>query len=368
MKKTYLFITDTDFKTGKLTGAHKRFLELVRGIGEKNKIILISHRIPQLQDVQGITFYEIGDCKIHIPIHIKGMIELCKKLVAVKGELKYDYAISFGPSNTICYSLCGYKNIVSLFREDAMEYLRAIGTPWFKIIYFRLQEYWAVRSSKKIIVQCENDKRNLIIRNHKWCHNIDKKIFIQINNVNASWMNIQLISREKDVDSALKVLFIGDFSNERKGHGILLPAISKLMEEFDDIVLYVAGDGAQLEEYKKKYKKYSKIIFLGRVNDIRKYLSLCDFEIVPSLVDSCPNTVLEGINAEIAVYGSNTGGIPDLLMKQEYLFEPKEEAIYSFLKNIYLQKRYIIDREKQKELKKILTFDWSKKIQDLIEE
>ena len=101
------------------------------------------------------------------------------------------------------------------------------------------------------------------------------------------------------------------------------------------------------------------------MKDISEYFSKCDFEIVPSLIDSCPNTILEGLNSGIAVYGSNTGGIPDLL-EEEYLFEPSSDAIYEFIKNLIQTKRYRSDSEKQIALKDRLTFDWGSRIVNII--
>lgn len=367
LKKTYLFISYTYFNDNKLTGAHRRFLELVRGIASTDNIILITRDIPQLNDIKAERF-SIGEKKRKkIPAHINGMIDLCHILYKIKKKITYDYAISFGASYTICYKWCGYPNIISLFREDLIGYQQVLDVTPFKLHYSKWMERTAVLSSDKIIVQCENDKINLIKRNVKYDKDVEKKVFVQINNANASWMKIRSVRRNKINDGKIRILYIGEFSNKRKGHDILFPAVKRLIEGGLQIELYIAGEGKKLEENKNKYNKYPGFIFLGRVRDMTEYFLSCDFEVVPSLIDSCPNTILEGLNMGIAVYGSNTGGIPDLLIEQRYMFEANTDAIYSFLKEKILTESYVYDSAEQIIHKERLTFDWTKKIKDIIE-
>ena len=362
-KKRYIFVSNTNFESGKLTGAHKRFLELVKSISKNEEVSLVTYNIPQLFDCKNITFYKLEKQIKYLPDHIAGMVSICKALK--KNKIVYDYAISFGPISTICYKLCGYKNIISLFREDIVGYQEAIGASKCKVRYFHFQEIIAVYASDKIIVQCENDKKSLIDRNRKYCKNIEKKVYVQINNANASWMNTEEVEHYVDNEKTT-ILFIGDFSNKRKGHGILLPAIKKLIDEGRNIQLLVAGDGMEFNEYKEQYVDYHDIIFLGRVDNMSQYLKLSDFMVVPSFIDSCPNTVLEGLNAGIAVYGANSGGIPDLLSDSEFLFETTKDGIYCFLKKIIDEKRYKKDRVNQKIRKRELTFDWGDGIRKII--
>lgn len=366
MKKTFLFVTDTYYKDGKLTGAHKRFLELVRGISKSANVILITREIPQLEDIEAERYY-IGEKKRRrIPAHINGMIDLAITLLKNRNKLSYDYAISFGPTNTICLKWCGYKHIISLFREDLIGYQEVLGASNSKLLYSKMQERFAVRASDKVIVQCENDKNNLILRNINYDSRVQNKVFIQINNANASWMNTEYINNLGIKDEKIRILFIGGFSDKRKGHSILLPAISRLIDEGFKIEFYVAGDGQELDFYKHQYEKYKYIKFLGRVDNIPYYLSISDFEIVPSLIDSCPNTVLEGINAGVAVYGANRGGIPDLLKEDKYMFEPDVSSVYQFVRDKIEKKAYLQDVEEQRSIKERLTFDWSSKILNII--
>lgn len=365
--KTYLFITGTDYLGNGLTGAHKRFLELVRGVAKKNHVILVSFGVPQLEEETGIQHYRVKQSSLKMPAHIKRIFELCRALRKIKAKINYNYAISFHATNTICYKVCGYKHIVSMFREDLVGYHESLKEAKEKIAYFRWLERTAVKASEKIIVQCKHDREALLSRHEKHCKGLRDKLYIQTNNANASWMDSLPVQHIQTDDFAPKILFIGNFSDERKGHKQLLEAAKKLLDDGYEFQLFLAGDGKQCDYYKNKYQNYKQIFFLGRVTNMKKYFEICDFEMVPSLIDSCPNTVLEAINAGVAVYGANRGGIPDLLQEGIYMFEPDKEHISRFLQDVIDSKRYREDAVKQRKLKKMLSFDWAHAIEEIIE-
>lgn len=364
-RKTYLFVSDTNYENNNFTGAHRRFLELITDFSKTDNVILVSRSIPQLKDADIKCYVTDGYDSRFIPKHITGIINICKTLKRQKKNIQYDNAISFGPMQTLCYKICGYKKVTMLFREDFIGYHKILNCSFFKLCYFRWLERVTVKYSDKIIVQCEDDKKNLIDRTKRVKKNIEDVTFVQINNVNASWMNCQKkVSKIKN-NTKCRILFVGNFSDRRKGHDILLPAITRLIEENYNIELYVAGSGTNIQYYKEKFKN-ERIIFMGRVPNLNECLNDIDFEIVPSFMDSCPNTVLEALNAGVAVYGTNVGGIKDILLSKEYLFEPNEDSLYSFVKNVLDNKKYVDDAKNQIAIKERLTFDWSKKIKKII--
>lgn len=362
----YLFASDTDFNSGKLTGAQRRFMELMQYIASTEEVVFVGRYNAQIAETENVTLLPINiTVSKKISKHWASALALTKALKKYHGELKYDYAISFDTIASICYRAIGIKHIISLFREDLIGYREALLASKMKIAYFRLQERIAVKVSDKIIVQCENDKKHLIERNERHCRKLSEKVFIQINNANASWMNTDCMERTADIKK-ITILFVGNFSDRRKGHFLLLPAAMRLLDEGYEFELLCAGGGKELEHWKNLCKQYSDIHFLGQINKMTQYLQSSDMMVVPSLIDSCPNTVLEGLNAGLAVYGANTGGIPDLLQNEDFLFEANEDALYAFLKNILDSKRYKSDATLQQARKASLSFNWGEKIVKII--
>lgn len=366
-RKKYLFASYTDFGGGKLTGAHRRFLELLTAVAKTAEVTFVGCPAPQLDGLANVTVYPINsNVWKKLPKHLAGGYAVYKVLKQIKKGLDCDYAVSFSPVTTICYRMAGIRHIVSLFREDMIGYQRALQASPIKLAYFKLQERMAVKASERIIVQCVNDRNNLVDRNAKKCPGLVDKVYIQINNANASWMNTDSVERLDGSDTP-KILFIGNFSDRRKGHFFLLPAVMRLLDEGYRFELLCAGGGRELGQWRKNCEEYPAIHFLGQVENMKDYLVQSDMMVVPSLIDSCPNTVLEGLNAGLAVYGANTGGIPDLLQKSEYLFEPQEQAVYEFLKTVLETGCYQADALEQKKRKEDLSFDWGDRVRRLIE-
>ena len=360
--KRYLFISATDFENRKLTGAHKRFIELVNSIAVNNEVVLISHKYSGFEN-KHIELIPITEIKgKSLPNHISELFTLTYFLKKYKKTISYDVAIAFGAHTAIAYYLAGYTNIVSLFREDLIGYQKALDVSKLKIWYFKQQENIAVKASSMIIVQCQHDREALIARHE----NIGDKVFVQCNNINVSWIKKYTKNTDNANDNVV-LLFIGNFSDKRKGHQLLLPAVAKLMDEGTNVELFVLGDGQELENYKSQYSSYDRIHFEGHVNDVGKYVAMADIDIVPSLIDSCPNTVLEGLHAGLAVYGSNTGGIPELLKDAKYMFNADVVSIYDFLKAKIEKEEYISDSVNQKVLVEQLTFDWPSSIERFIQ-
>lgn len=366
-RKKYIFASYTDFGSGKLTGAHRRFLELLTSVAKNADVVFVGRPAPQIEALDNVTVYSIDpEAGKKLPKHLAGGYAIYKSLKQNKKALSCDHAVSFSPVTSICYRMAGVKHIVSLFREDLIGYQRAVLASSKKIAYFQLQERLAVKASERVIVQCVNDRNNLIARNEKSCPGLADKVFIQINNANASWMNTDSVARPDNGDTP-KILFIGNFSDRRKGHFFLLPAVMRLLDEGYKLELLCAGGGRELEQWQNKCANYPAIRFLGQVSNMKEYLAQSDMMVVPSLIDSCPNTVLEGLNAGLAVYGAETGGIPDLLEEPGDMFAPDEQSLYAFLKDVLTSGRYKADAVRQQARKEALSFDWGKKMQERIE-
>ena len=368
MNKTYLFINGTDFTAQRLTGAHKRFIELVRGIARHNRVILVSGEIPQLADIQSIEHHRIQLPNVKLPHHIRALWAMYAMLRSLKKTIRYDHAISFNANHSVCYRLCGYGHVVSLFREDLIEYRKARGESGLKLRYFQWQERMAVRASERIIVQCQHDRDSLLRRNARRVPGLEARVFIQINNVDPSWVAGEPGAPRPYTD-APRILFAGNFSSPIKGHRQFLPAMARLSEAGFDFALDIAGAGQELMRCQNEFAGCPGFTFHGYVDTARMnaLLSQADIVIVPSLVDSCPNAVLEGLYAGAAVYGSNRGGIPDILQNPDFMFEPDAEHIYEFMKDKLTGRKYIADARAQAERRERLTFDWAARMEQIIE-
>ena len=154
----------------------------------------------------------------------------------------------------------------------------------------------------------------------------------------------------------------------RKGQELFLKAANHLTQKYPDMEFLLVGGGKTLEVWQERFPS-ERIRFLGRMENPLTVMKNCDLLTVPSLADSCPNTVMEALYLGIPVIGSRAGGIPEILLDEEALFPTDWEQLAGKIETCYRDKAFLTRlREKQAERKKELSFDWAERIYELITE
>lgn len=287
----------------------------------------------------------------------------------IKSE-KYDYIISFDVPPTI--SLCLFKvpNIVLMIRKDLIGYFDVTHKnkslkSLLKRQFLKLCESICLKGSKRIVTQCEYDKLCLQERHPLIAKKTDHKFAVQINNVNPSWIRDTLDRKEK-TDSIYRIGFIGNFNDSRKGHDIFLESAQLLLNKYKNLFFYIVGSGESEDYYKNKYE-CDRIVFLGHQKAPWQSLNMLDLNVVPSLADSCPNTVMESLYYGIPVVGSNVGGIPEILCDKKAIFEPDCKSITEKIEMLINDTQsYEMLKENQTKRRMELTFNWAQIIFDKI--
>lgn len=379
MSKILMYTTNKIYTANRITGGIKRFNMLYDSLIENNyNVDLYCGESQDDLEKYNKNAYSINTRTTNKKIFPS--IEIMFKNLKLLKKLKknnYDYVIVFDVPTAISLSILKFKNIYLFLRQDLIEY-RKISLASkkkniiYKTIYLKFMnfcEFVCLNNAKKLLVQCNYDLNNLIKRHRFIRKKIKNKAVIQINNVNAPWIveNSKVDSFSPKTDSDFKIGFIGDFSNPRKGHEIMLESLKLLNDEKISFSAFIIGDGKELELYKKKFANCSNINFLGRLSNPMSVLKNMDLMVVPSLADSCPNTILESLYNDVLVIGSDRGGIPEILTNKDSLFILNKNDLFNKIKKIYFDLNF---REKmlkeQNKRKKQLTFDWGKKIIDLL--
>lgn len=381
MKKILMYSTAKLFGENR-TGGIKRFLELYEYLRKNNNVDLYcsdSEDILKKNKVE--RKYKLNLIKtknIFIPTGLITFFANYKIIKNIKKE-NYDKIIVFDIHQAIYLSLLNLQNINLFLRQDFISYRKIMCEEYFKSkilkkLYLQLMvfcEAICLKKANKIVVQCKYDKEELIKRHKKLKEIIEKKIYIQINNVNPSWMRKKIeINLIKEDAKDFKIGFIGNFSDRRKGHELLLEVFVDILEKENkkNINLIIIGAGKDLEKYMQLYKKYTQIKFLGRRENPFLDLKECNLMVVPSLADSCPNTLLESIYNEIPVIASNVGGIPEILEDKDALFDLKKEDLKEKILKYMDENNLRKLKEKQKKQREKLSFNWGKKIFEIIGE
>lgn len=114
---------------------------------------------------------------------------------------------------------------------------------------------------------------------------------------------------------------------EGKGIGVLLAAWKKVVVDFNNICLFILGQGPFEKPSKKLCQKLGieeNVRFIGLVNDVREYLAISDLFVFPSFHEGFPNSVLEAMACGIPVISTKIGGVVDVIKDEEngLLVEP----------------------------------------------
>ncbi|MFO8236563.1 MAG: glycosyltransferase [Bacteroidales bacterium] len=376
MVKRYLFYTAGDYDKTPETGGSKRFYELLKYLIEQgNEVFLIAPEDIKLPRWENLHLIPVKT--YHSKIFPNGFLNLIFNWRTIRkaSRIPVDKTVLFSVVYGIQGVLAGMPNIVLLLREDLIDYqlYRRVKNKYFfilKVFFYRLIEYITFRNIEKIIVQSHYDKAVLLKRHSVIHEKISDKTEVLINNVNASWMLFsENLVRKIPVQPKgdYHFIFTGNFHSERKGASIVLAAVNSLLQDGFPICLFLLGGGKLRKTYEEEYKNRDRIIFLGYQTDPLKVISRVDLLIVPSLADSCPNTVLEGLYLKIPVIGTNRGGIPELLKEPELLFEPDVSSLKEKLKDIIENNKFELLRQKCIKRSDELNFDWSSKLVQMID-
>ena len=135
---------------------------------------------------------------------------------------------------------------------------------------------------------------------------------------NGVWYNSidvdQKLPRKKKHKS-INFLYAGRLIKQ-KGVLNILNAFSELEKKYDNIHLYIAGEGPEFDKYKGKYKS-KNISFLGKLNHDKlfEYYAITDIFLYPPLwPEGLPTSILEAGLMKCSVVGTNQGGIKEVII------------------------------------------------------
>jgi len=374
--KRYLFYTSDNYFDHSLTGGNKRYIELLYSlIDNGDEVFLLAPKDINLDPRDNLYILPIKPWKSKIlPNGLLNFL-LNRKAFKRAKKLNIDHTVLFSFPYGIQGALTGLPDIALLLREDYFEYKKykraskiALFQPLMKS-FFQLLERFTLKKAGKIIVQCDYDKQAINSRHRKLKSIIDRKIRVLPNNVNPSWIinnKVEIYRSKKKSRNVYEIAFIGNVDNYRKGLHVLLGAVEKLLHKKYPVKLNVIGGGKLIGKYRLQYLNAKQIEFHGQKDEPMKHLAEQDLLVVPSLADSFPNTVLEGLYMEIPVIGSRRGGIQEILKYEELVFEPDENVLFTKLAKMIDENLFEKYRQLCLHRKKSLSFDWGAEMRKLL--
>ncbi len=158
--------------------------------------------------------------------------------------------------------------------------------------------------------------------------------------------------KEHLMEGKLSMVFVARLFS-RKGHTYLFRALTRLQNDFPDLMLYLVGTGPQqqeLEEMAVKEGVDHRVRFLGWRNDALCIMAAADMIVHPSLEDALSSAVIEAVMLQKPVVASDISGVRDTLGNGQYGIivppaddEALEKGIRQLIANMVMAKRNAAD-------------------------
>lgn len=117
----------------------------------------------------------------------------------------------------------------------------------------------------------------------------------------------------------------------QKAHSVLLRAFHRVLAQFPNTVMLIAGDGVlrtELEAEAEFLRIAERVKFLGVRHDIPELLSLADLFVFPSRFEGMPNAVLEAMSYGLSVIATAVQGVDEVIRQGENgLLVPLEDPL-----------------------------------------
>ena len=151
---------------------------------------------------------------------------------------------------------------------------------------------------------------------------------------------------------------------QQKGVENILDSFVKLSSKYSNLVLYIAGDGPKLNDYKNKYCR-KNIKFLGKIDyeTLLTYYAKTDVFLYPPLwPEGLPTSILEAGLMGCCVIGTRQGGIKEIIdhNKNGLMAECDKDSLYNCMELLIVNPEMISKFSKQlnKDIK--MKFSWEK--------
>jgi len=216
---------------------------------------------------------------------------------------------------------------------------------WKKILNFKLIITFHYSQTESFLNQYPNISRfvleridNFIVvskRQRKFISSIlgDKyydKISVIPNGYNPNKLKVinKKEARKKlNLKSNSRVLLNIGLLFEKKGQKYLIQAMEKIVDikEYSDVNCYIIGQGPLLNELQLQIDKYNLKNHINlpgfvSIEELNLYLNSADIFVLPSLNEGNPTVMFEALSVGLPFVGTNVGGIPEIIISDEYGF------------------------------------------------
>lgn len=330
---------------GDVGGAKIHVLSLVKELSKSVDVKIIALR-------EGVFSREARSMGLDIEVvrgrSILGDLYKVVKMVKLGG---YDFLHSHGAKANffavVCKILTGVCTVTTIHSDYKLDYLQS----WIKRLVYGTINFVAIRILDFYIAVSSNFKGMLVNRNFQ-----EEDIYTLYNGIDFDLpvrrYNKETVCEKYGIRVKEDDLVVGILARLHPVKDIptFLKAAERVLQFQKGVKFIIGGDGEQkeyLEKYASELGLSDNVFFVGFVNNPYEFMSIVDINVLTSLSESFPYSILEGTKLKKATISSDVGGIFDLIEhnKNGYLFKVgdyKTLALYilNLLNNEELRNRF----------------------------
>jgi len=161
--------------------------------------------------------------------------------------------------------------------------------------------------------------------------------------------NIQKKRKELEIPENVRIVGTVTRLRKEKGTEYFIKAIPYILREFADVIFLIVGDGSlrsQLEFLARELNISDKVRFLGFRTDVDELLSLLDINVIPSLTEGFPLSLVEAMALGNVIIATQVGGIKEVAEDREnVLFVPPKNPLEISEKVKYLLRNPLLAKK-----------------------
>ncbi|SNY97990.1 glycosyltransferase family 4 protein [Halomonas sp. hl-4] len=110
---------------------------------------------------------------------------------------------------------------------------------------------------------------------------------------------------------------IGALVDRDKGQRVIIDAVKKINNQYEDFVFVLFGEGEDENILKRESQNLENVIWMGFEKSVGSYIPAFDAFVFPSRSEGMGSILIDVMAAGVPIVASNVGGIPDLISDKE---------------------------------------------------
>jgi glycosyltransferase involved in cell wall biosynthesis len=168
------------------------------------------------------------------------------------------------------------------------------------------------------VISISNAVKKFIVETGEVSNNCKVDLVHYGSDLNSELSSIGLLDLNSKISRSIRTFNIGTIGRlvDQKDYPTLLVAFKELLINHPESELYIVGDGnrkKELEDLARKLEIYEKVLFLGKTQYIKEFLSLINLFVLPSKYEGFGLVLLEAMSAKKPILASNNSSIPEVL-------------------------------------------------------